>query len=148
MEKTIQFTLLFAFLSFTSLINAIQAQDATKELTAFTKRFEEVCNKGDSKTIRELFTKDAVRVNTEGQTQNGVDAIVAAYEELFQMKLSLTIKQEKVTTENGTTLSKGTYQAKGTSPSGEPFDVAGGFTNTMAKENGQWKVSKQVLNPL
>ena len=147
MKKTMQFSFLVALLSLTSLMNPIQAQDTTKELTAFTKKFEEACNKADAKTIRELFTKDAVRVNTDGQTQNGIDAIVGAYEELFQMKLSVTIKQEKVTTENGTTLSIGTYQARGTSQSGESFDVTGGFTNTMVKENGQWKVAKQVLSP-
>lgn len=148
MKKTIQFSLLLGFLAITSLINLVKAQDATNELTAFTKRFEDACNKKDTKAMKELFTKDAVRVNTDGQTENGLDAIVAAYEELFQMKMTVTIKQEKVTTENGTTLSTGTYQATGSTPSGEAFDAKGGFIHTMVKENGQWKISKQVLNSL
>lgn len=148
MKKAIQLSLVFALLSATSFIYPVQAQDATKELTAFTKKFEDACNKQDVKTMRELFTKDAVRVNTDGQTENGIDAIVAAYEELFQMKMSVILKQDKVTTENGSTISTGTYQAKGTSSSGESFDVGGGFTHTMVKDNGQWKISKQVLTSL
>ena len=148
MQKTIQFSLLLVFFSVISLINPAKAQDATKELTAFAKQFEEACNKKDVKAIKELFTKDAVRINPDGQTENGNDAIVAAYEELFQMKLTITIKQEKVTTENSSTVSTGTYQATGSTESGETIDAKGGFIHTMVKENGQWKISKQVLNSL
>ena len=148
MKKTIQLSLLLGFFAITSIINPAKAQDATKELTAFTKQFEEACNKKDIKAIKEMFTKDAVRINPDGQTETGNDAIVAAYEELFQMKLTVTIKQEKVATENGSTVSTGTYQATGSTPSGDSIDVKGSFSNTMVKENGQWKISKQVLNSL
>lgn len=85
MKKTIQCSLLVAFLSLTSLMNPAKAQDATKELTAFTKRFGDACNKKDIQAIKEMFTKDAVRSSSDGQGQTGNDAIVAAYEELFQM---------------------------------------------------------------
>jgi ketosteroid isomerase-like protein len=95
-----------------------------------------------------MFTKDAVRSNADGQTQTGNDEIVAAYEELFQNKLTVTIKQEKVTTENNTTVSNGTYRATGSSASGESFDVSGTFIHTMVKENGKWKISKQDLRSL
>ena len=148
MKKTIRFSLLLVFLAIISFINPSKAQDATKELTAFTKRFEDACNKKDIKSIKELFTKDAVRINPDGQTETGIDAIIAAYEELFQMKLTITITQEKVTTENGSTLSAGNYQAVGSTQSGEAIDAKGAFINTMVKENGQWKISKQVLNSL
>ena len=148
MKKIIQLSLSFALLSITSLIYPVQAQDETKELTAFTKKFEDACNKQDIKAMKELFTKDAVRVNTDGQTENGLDAIIAAYQELFQMKMSVTLKQDKVATENGSTVSTGTYQATGTTSSGEAFDVSGAFTHTMVKDNGQWKISKQVLTSL
>ena len=143
-----QFSLLLGFLAITSIINPAKAQDATKELNAFTKRFEEAYNKKDIRAIKEMFTKDAVRINTDGQTETGNDAIVAAYEELFQMKLTVTIKQEKTAFDNGSTVSSGTYQATGSSPSGDPIDAKGSFSNTMVKENGQWKISKQVLNSL
>ena len=148
MKKAIQFSLFLVFLSITSLINPANAQDATKELTAFTKRFEEACNKKDIKAIKEMFTKDAVRINPDGQTETGNDAIVAAYEELFQNKLTITIKQEKFAFDNGSNVSSGTYQATGSTPSGDSIDAKGSFSNTMVKENGQWKISKQVLNSL
>lgn len=148
MKKTIQFSLLLVSLAITSLINPAEAQDATKEMTAFTKRFEDACNKKDIKSIKEMFTKDAVRINPDGQTETGNDAIVAAYEELFQNKLTVIIKQEKVSFDNGSNVSTGTYHATGSTPSGDSIDAKGSFNNTMVKENGQWKISKQVLNSL
>ena len=148
MKKTIQFNLLFVFFAIASLINSVKAQDATKDLSALTKRFEDACNKKDVKAIKEMFTKDAVRINPDGQTETGNDAIVAAYEELFQNKLVVTIKQDKVAAENGSTVSTGTYQASGSTQSGETFDVKGSFIHTVVKEGGQWKISKQVLQSL
>ena len=148
MKKTIQFSLLLVFLSMTSLMNPVKAQDATKDLTAFTKKFEDACNKRDIKAIKEMFTKDAVRTDPDGQTQTGNDAIVAAYEELFQNKLTVTLKQEKVAFDNGSNVSTGTYQASGTSSSGDSWEAKGTFSNTMIKEGGQWKISKQVLTSL
>ena len=148
MIKTIRFSLLLVTLTIGSMIHTATAQDATKELTEFTKRFEEACNKKDTKAIKEMFTKDAVRSNSDGQTQTGIDAIVAAYAELFQMNLTLTIKQEKVATENGNTVSSGSWQANGKSSSGDSIDAKGSFDNTMVKENGQWKISKQVVTSL
>ena len=148
MKKTIHLSLLFTFLSIISLVNTTTAQDATKELTAFTKRFEEAFNKKDIKAIKEMFSKDAVRISAEGQTQTGNAAIVAAYEELFLNKLTVTITQEKVATENGSTVSSGTYHATGSTQSGESIDSKGSFVNTMIKEGGQWKISKQTLNSL
>ena len=148
MKRTIQFSLLLVFLSITALINPAKAQDATKELTAFTKRFEDACNKRDVKAIKEMFTKDAVRTDPEGQSQTGNDAIAAAFEELFQNKLTVTLKQEKVAFDNGNNVSTGTYQASGTSSSGDSWEAKGTFSNTMMKEGGQWKISKQVLTAL
>lgn len=148
MKKTIQFSFVFVMLSIISLIQPAKAQDATKELTAFTKKFEEALNKKDVKTIKEIFTKDAVRSDTEGQTQTGNEAIAAAYEALFQNKLTVTLTQDKVTTENNTTISTGTYHATGSTPSGDSFDVSGTFTNTMKKEDGKWKIAKQDLRSL
>lgn len=148
MKKTIQFSLLLAFLSITSLFNPAEAQDATKELTAFTKRFEEALNKKDIKAIKEMFTKDAVRTDPDGQSQTGNDAIAAVYEELLQNKLTVTLKQDKVAFDNGSNVSTGTYHAAGSTPSGETIDTKGSFSHTMIKEGGQWKISKQVLSSL
>jgi uncharacterized protein (TIGR02246 family) len=148
MKKTIQFSLLFVFFAIPSFISSVTAQDATKDLAALTKQFEDACNKKDVKAIKEMFTKDALRINPDGQTETGNDAIAAAYEELFQNKLTVTIKQEKVAAENGSTVSTGTYHATGSTQSGETIDSKGSFIHTVVKENGQWKISKQVLNSL
>jgi uncharacterized protein (TIGR02246 family) len=148
MKKTIQFSLLLAFLSITAFINPLKAQDATKELNAFTKRFENAYNKKDVKSLKEMFTKDAIRTGTDGQTQNGNDAIVAFYEELLKGNVTVAIKQDKVVTENGSTVATGTYQVTGTSASGEKIDAKGAYNNIVVKEGGQWKISKQNLTGL
>ena len=148
MKKTIQFSLLLAFLSVTAFINPLKAQNPTKELNAFTKRFENAYNKKDVKTLKEMFTQDAVRTGTDGQSQNGSDAIIAFYEELLKGDVTVAIKQDKVVTENGSTIATGTYQVKGTSASGEKLDLKGAYNNTVVKEGGQWKISKQNLTAL
>ena len=145
MKRTIQISLLFIFFSIASFISPAAAQDATKELAAFTKRFEDAYNKKDLKAIKEMFTKDAVMVDTDGQSRTGNDAIAATYEEFLRSNATATITQEKVVTENGKTTATGTYQVTGTSQSGDSFESKGSYTHTVVKDGGQWKISKQVL---
>lgn len=42
--------------------------------------------------------------NPDGQTETGNNAIVATYEEVFQNKLTVTIMQEKLAFDNGSTV--------------------------------------------
>jgi len=49
---------------------------------------------------------------------------------------------------DGTVLAAGTYHVTGTSKAGEKIDRNGGYTNTVVKEGGKWKISKSVLTNL
>lgn len=149
MKKTIKFSFLLAFLSIAAFINPMKAQDATTELAAFTKRFEDAYNKKDINALKGMFTKDAVRTGTDGKIHNGIDSIVAVYEELLKSDATLTIKLEKVTPEkDNSAIATGTYQVVGSSKSGEKIDRKGAYNNTIVKENGQWKIAKQLLTAL
>jgi len=148
MKKTIQFSLLLAFISIAAFISPVKAQDATKELTAFTKKFQDAYNKKDVKALKEKYTTDAVRTGTDGQIQNGSDSIVAFYGEMFKNDVTVAIKQEKVTEKDGNTVATGTYEVNGSSKAGEKINLKGAYSNTVVKEGGQWKIAKQVLTAL
>lgn len=148
MKKTIQFSLLFAFVSIIAFINPAKAQDDNKDFTAFAKKFEDAYNKKDAKALKGMFTKDAVRTDADGTVYNGSDSILGALEESMKNKVTIVIKQEKAVTENGSTVASGTYVVNGSSQSGEQIDYKGGYVNTMVKEGGQWKIAKQLLTAL
>ena len=148
MKKTIQLGLLLAFISI-AIIQPIKAQDATKELGAFTKQFEQAYNQKNSKALKDMFTKDAVRTAADGKIFNGNEAIAAMYEVVFQDNVAVAIKLDKASTENdGTTKATGAYHITGTSKSGEKIDRKGSYAQTLVKEEGQWKIAKQVLTAL
>jgi uncharacterized protein (TIGR02246 family) len=148
MKKSIQFSLLLAFFSIAAFITPVNAQDATTELAAFTKQYQDAFNKKDIKALKRMFTKDAVRTGTDGKANNGVDSIASVLDATMKNDVTVSIQQEKVVTENGITVATGTYHLTGTSTSGEKIDRRGAYTNTLVKDGGQWKVTKQVLTNL
>jgi ketosteroid isomerase-like protein len=115
MKKTTMINLLLAIVSATAFINPLRAQDASKELLAFTKKFQAIYNKNNAKALKEMYTDDAVRVGTDGVTVTGSDSIIAVFEKSFAgSKLMIEIKQEKVTTgADGSTTATGTYHVTG-----------------------------------
>jgi uncharacterized protein (TIGR02246 family) len=148
MKKTIRLSLLLAFVSI-AITNSITAQDATKELRGFTKQFEQGYNQKNSKALKDMFTKDAVRTGADGKIYNGNEAIAAMYEVTFQDDVAVTIKLDKAVTESdGSTKATGSYHVTGTSKSGEKIDRKGSYVQTLVKEEGQWKIAKQVLTAL
>ena len=148
MKKTMRFGLLLVFISI-AFINSLKAQNATKELHAFTKKFETAYNNKNSKALKDMFTIAAVRTGTDGKIFNGSDSIAAMYEATFQDKVVVRIKLDEVTGEkDGSTTTTGTYHVTGTSRSGEKIDRRGRYTNMLVKEGGEWKIAKQVLTAL
>jgi ketosteroid isomerase-like protein len=141
--------LLIAFL-FAISVQSI-AQDNSKELTAFTKKFQTAYNAADTKVLTTLFTKNAVRVNTDGTSITGADVIVAEYANSFtNSDLQLTINMGKTTNQTASkALTTGTYQVKGTSKqNNEKIEVNGAYENELVKENGTWKInSMKLMNP-
>jgi ketosteroid isomerase-like protein len=140
---------LIAFLS-TITIQSI-AQDNSKELTAFTKKFQTAYNSADTKVLTTLFTKNAVRVNVDGTSITGADVIVAEYADSFaNSDLQLTINMGKTTNQTASkALTTGTYQVKGSSKqTNEKIEVSGAYENELVKENGAWKINNmKLMNP-
>ncbi len=148
MKKIIKFSLL-SVLAIAAFINPLKAQDAKTELTAFVKKFQEAYNKKDDKALKEMYTKDATRTTTDGKVQNGYEEIRAWFADyLKNNKVMLALKLEKVSEKDGVTVITGIFHVTGTSAKGEKIDTKGGFTNTVVKEGGHWKISKSVLNAL
>ena len=148
MKKSIKFGLLVT-LAVAAFINPLKAQEATKELAAFTQRFQDAYNKKDEKALKEMYTKDAIRTMTDGKIVTGNESIGAQFAEYFKDDVTIEIKQTKVVTEtDGTTTTMGTYHVTGTSKTGEKTDRQGGYNNKVVKVKGQWKISKNVLTEL
>ena len=150
MKKTTMINLLLAIVSATAFINPLRAQDASKELLAFTKKFQAIYNKNNAKALKEMYTDDAVRVGTDGVTVTGSDSIIAVFERSFAgSKLMIEIKQEKVVTgADGSTTATGTYHVTGKNNAGEAVDIKGAYNNTVIKLNGHWKIAKSVLSAM
>jgi len=150
MKKTIKFSLVLALVSVAAFINPLKAQDVKKELEGFTKKFETAYNKQDSKAIKTFYTAEASRTNPAGETVTGNDNIVAEFvSQWTDSKITITINPEKADSQaDGTVLASGTYHVTGTGKAGEKIDRNGGYTNTVVKEGGKWKISKSVLTNL
>ena len=148
MKRIIKFSLL-SVLAVSAFINPLKAQDAKKELAAFVNKFEAAYNKKDDKALKEMYTKDATRTNTDGKIANGNEAIREVFAELFKDNIKVELKLDKVetATDGGTTIS-GTYHVTGTSVKGEKIDKQGAYNNNVVKENSHWKISKSVLTAL
>jgi uncharacterized protein (TIGR02246 family) len=150
MKKSIKLSLLSAVISVTAFVTPLKAQDATKELAAFTKKFQAAYNNKDDKTLKTMYTDDATRIGTDGTTSTGCDSIAAQFKDYFTAnKVTIVIKQDKVDTQaDGSATATGTYHVTGTSNTGEKIDRSGTYTNTVVKVKGHWKISKSVLTAM
>lgn len=102
MKTMIRFGLLVT-LAVAAFINPLSAQDATKELSDFTKKFEQAYNRKDDKSIKELYTKDATRIGVDGKVSTGSDAIGEIFAAYFKDDVKLALKQDKVVESDGST---------------------------------------------
>ena len=150
MKKSFKPRLLLVLAAFTAFINPLKAQDTKKELEGFTKKFEAAYNKQDGKTLKTFYTANATRTNPAGETVTGNDNIVAEFSTQWaDTKMTITIKPEKADSQaDGSVITAGTYHVTGTTKAGEKIDRTGGYTNTVVKEGGHWKISKSVLTSL
>jgi ketosteroid isomerase-like protein len=150
MKQIIQRSLLLAIASITLLTGRLRAQDASKEIAVFAKKFQALYNAKDDKALKMMYTEDAVRVAQDGTTLTGNEAISAEFAKSFaDIKPTIDIKQDKVTTQaDGSAVATGTYHVKGTTAAGDSIDVTGGYTNTLVKIKGHWKLSRSVLAAL
>jgi ketosteroid isomerase-like protein len=118
------------------------------ELEAVVNEFQAAYNRGDDVALGNMFTANAVRINTDGTTVNGAEKIKQTYKSGFVMSTLQT--QETVTNvtfvnANEATVT-GTYSINGNIRSnGEEVFADGIFENTFVKQNGVWKISRMQL---
>ena len=149
MKKIMKLIFLFIITGATTFFNTVKAQDNTAELAAFTKNFEALYNKKDHKGLKELYTKDAVRIGLDGKKLVGNEAIRAMFEKTFKDNVTVEIHQDKVVTAaDGSVTTTGTFHVTGTTAAGEKIDREGTYSNSIVKQNGKWKIAKNVLAKL
>src|SRR4030095_9950098 len=150
MKSVSKFSWLMVLVFASAIINPVNSQDIKKELDEFAKKFETAYNKKDDKALKMMYTDNAVRTDPDGTVTSGNDNILMKLMESWPTaKLTLAIKQDKVEPQSdGTVITKGTYIVIGTTNAGEMINVGGTYTNTTVKDNGTWKISKNVLSNL
>ncbi len=150
MRSVSRLSWLIVLLFASATINPVKSQDIKKELDEFAKKFETAYNKKDDKALKMMFTDNAIRTEPDGTITSGNDNILMKLTESWSTaKLTLAIKQDKVEPQSdGTVITKGTYTVMGTTNAGEMINVGGAYTNTTLKDNGTWKISKNVLSNL
>ncbi len=141
---------IYLLLTIAVLISAnapVKAQAVAKEMQAFVKKFETAYNNKDDKSLKTMYTEDAVRIAADGSTATGNEAIVNDLKSFFTTaKLTIAIKQDSAQSQaDGSVTTSGTYHITGTTDAGEKIDINGGYTNTCVKVKGQWKIAKSVI---
>lgn len=150
MKQTIKLCLLATVALLTAFVIPSNAQDVTKDMAAFAKKFQAAYNKHDDKALKMMYTADAVRIATDGTTLNGNEAISADFAKSFtDIKPTIEITPDKTESQSdGSAISTGTYHVTGRNAAGESIDLKGSYTNTVVKEKGQWKLAKSVLTAM
>lgn len=95
-----------------------------------------------------MYTKDAVRVNPNGNTITGIDDIGDSLTLDFKNNKVVMVKiiaDKSVKESDGSVTAIGTYHVTGTTKKGEKIDFKGAYTNTVVKEGDKWKIAKMVL---
>ena len=151
MKRTIKFTVLLAIAFCIALVNPLNAQNINNDMATLAKKYESAYNRKDVKALKGMYTKDAVRVNPNGITTTGIDAIGDSLTADFKNNkvIKVTIKADKSAKESdGSVTSTGTYHVTGTTKKGEKIDFKGAYTNTIVPEGGKWKIAKMVLKAM
>ncbi|MEQ8704457.1 MAG: nuclear transport factor 2 family protein [Phaeodactylibacter sp.] len=129
----------------------LQAQSPTDEaaMHSLTRQYMAAYNAGDHAALQEMYTDDAVRIDTEGKRIEGPESIAAALaEQLRANNATLLVRQNRLRWSDAeyAFVAEGTYEVYGTpNVYNIAIDVTGQYANTMLKEDGEWKIAKSVL---
>lgn len=151
MKRTIKFSLLLAMAFCIALVNPLAAQNINNDMNALAKKYESAYNRKDVKALKSMYTKDAVRVNPDGNTITGVDVIGDSLTLDFKNNKVVMVKimaDKGVKESDGSVTATGTYHITGTTKKGDKIDFKGAYTNTVVKEGGKWKIEKMILKAL
>jgi ketosteroid isomerase-like protein len=148
MKKIAQIKLLITAIIFVTFSMPCAAQIGA-ELETAVSEFQAAYNRGDDAALGNMFTANAVRINTDGTTVTGAERIKQAYKSGFTMstlQTSNAVTNVVFANANEATVT-GTYSINGNIRSnGEEVFSDGTFENTFIKDNnGVWKISRMQL---
>lgn len=132
----------------------LQAQTASNEfeIQNFTRKFLAAYNLQDAKALKNMYTKDAVRVDPIKGEIRGADKIGEYFDQQFiHNNTTLLLRPTSITWSDRehAFVARGTYEVFGATV---VYDIgihdAGAYANTMIKEKGEWKIARSVLTPL
>lgn len=124
------------------------AQQPDADMQKVLDQYQSAWNKGDGKALAALYSRDALRLGSDGQPIAGK----AAIEQSFLKHFESDWKGTKLTTKLNRTanvtsdvkLMAGTYELRG----GDGLMLRGHFLNTIVREAGQWKVASVATTPI
>ncbi|MCR9102170.1 MAG: nuclear transport factor 2 family protein [bacterium] len=142
----------FALLLTCPLLLSAQTASNEADMHTFARKFMAAYNSGDHAALAKMYTRDAIRIDTEGKTTKGPQQIGAAFaEQLRSNNVTLLIRQNGLhwSDYEHAWVATGTYEVYGKSVVYDiDIDLAGQYTNTMLEQKGEWKIAKSVLQPL
>jgi len=146
--------LLTAFLCAPFLIIAQQAQSASDEqaMRIFTRDFMAAYNRQDETALQAMYTTDAVSVGPDGVATNGSDRIAQLFVDRFiRQDVTLLVRLIGMSWSDAqhALVTTGTYEEYGVTYVYDiPIRRTTAYSNTMVRENGQWKIARSVITPL
>ena len=119
------------------------------ELRDFVKAFQDAYNREDVAALKTMHTTNFVR--TDGiDTQTGIGQITDLYAKNFaNADVNTAILMANVAPQfDGSAIMTGSFHQNGRTTKGSRVTYDGAYTNTVVKENGQWKISRMVVSPI
>ncbi len=142
---------LFAALFLSTSGLKAQSVNDERELQAFARQFMAAYNAQDHVALQQMYTEDAVRIDQQGNEIKGAGNIAAYFENQFiKSDVTLLLKQMSVhwSDKEHALVANGAYEIYGVTYVYDiPIQNTGNYSNTMLKQNGQWKIAKSVLTP-
>ncbi len=143
--------LLSAFLCVPFLIINLQAQSASDEqdMRTFARDFMAAYNRQDVAALKAMYSTDAIIIDEDGKTTEGAERIVELFSEQFIRKdITLLVRQVRLSWSDAqhALVTTGTYESFGVTYVYDiAFQTRSVYSNTMIKENGQWKIARSVV---
>jgi len=136
-------TLTRSLLGLVLLVSAAWSQDekrggeTEKEVAALEQQWLQSQKANNPDLIAPLLAEKFINTGDDGKVTGKTESLADAKATKYD---SVTYDDVKVIAYGGTAIATGAFKARGTDPSGKPFDVRLRFTDTWVKmRNGQWQ---------
>ncbi len=132
---------------------SLHSQAVNDELVIqeLTRNFMSAYNNQDHKTLREMYSDDAVRIDQENNKMTGVDEIINFFKQGFiNNNTTLILKHSNLTWSDAehAFIARGTYEVTGkTHVYDIEINTKGTYANTLIKDKDKWKIAESVLSP-